>query len=91
MTKIRIVQIALSIATDPVNGYEEYSEYLDDQGRVWYRVTQGKDTAGNYITKWVQLDLPEEPEEPTPPSNKSHYICYGPSYEDDSKLDGASV
>lgn len=67
MTKIKIVQMTLAVASDSVNGFEERSEYLDDQGRVWYqdghRETLPGDTDPTWITEWKQLELPDEPTE----------------------------
>lgn len=66
MAKVKIVQIALALSESESN-----SEYLDDKGRVWYQIRQLKPgvdagkvkTAEDYEIVWVQLDLPDEPED----------------------------
>lgn len=56
MSKVKIVQISVTS-----NETDTYSEYLDDQGRVWYQIREYQE--GNYKYVWKQLDLPEEPQD----------------------------
>lgn len=59
-TKIRVVQIA-----GASKGASCEFQYLDDKGRVWvYRRDVGYDRQGRIIddSKWLQIELPEEPE-----------------------------
>ena len=62
MSKVKIIQIA------KVSGDRETSsEYLDDQGRVWYQtgrwVTKDGEADRTWVTEWHQLDLPDVPQE----------------------------
>lgn len=66
MAKIRVVQIAITL--DPDNN--EYAQYVDTAGRVWFREGKYVYPPGasdrikdrKWVTEWKQLELPEEPE-----------------------------
>lgn len=70
MPKVKIVQIAIAVATDSVNGAEDRAEYLDDQGRVWYQVPIYEEIPPEVSSinkrfshyEWKQVELPDEPE-----------------------------
>ena len=65
--KVKIVQIAKGYNPDG----DDTTEYLDDKGRIWYQVChweegavavdQGVEHTREYVTEWLQLELPEEP------------------------------
>ncbi len=72
MAKVKIVQIAVALASDSVNGGEERQLFLDDKGRVWYPHAVpdedkceydelGRRTKSVYKDAWSQLELPDEP------------------------------
>jgi hypothetical protein len=59
-SKIKVVQVA--------HDHDLGTLYLDDKGRIWYRVikTYGeRPTLPETVVQWEQLDLPEEPATPT--------------------------
>lgn len=60
MSKVKLVQIA--------NVGDEYpTEYLDNEGRLWFREYVKEDTDPNFGVpvrghyEWRQIELPEEP------------------------------
>lgn len=64
MSKVRIVQIAYM-------GDDGRTEYLDNQGRIWYDDginvvdhdhSTSTDVRYKWQPKWKQVELPEEPE-----------------------------
>lgn len=64
MSKVRIVQISACFDNDGNSG----SEYLDDEGRVWYMSGRwekdGKpsnEEGRQWVNTWFQLDLPDDP------------------------------
>lgn len=64
MSKIKVVQIAKGYDPDG----SENTEYLDDQGRVWYATghwhypNENSSDGRVWVTDWKQLELPDEPE-----------------------------
>lgn len=61
MSKVKIVQIALSESEDTSR-----AEYLDDKGRVWYDggrvvIDDAHPSTRRWQSEWKQLELPDEP------------------------------
>jgi folate-binding Fe-S cluster repair protein YgfZ len=61
MSKVKIVQIALTSAADGAGGADIYGEYLDDKGRVWYQARVKDEPTDAFYLQWRQLELPDEP------------------------------
>ncbi len=72
MAKVKIVHIAIALASDSVNGGEERALFLDDKGRIWYEQSvrdedkceyneSGTLTKSVYKTVWQQMESPDEP------------------------------
>lgn len=68
MAKIKVVQIAITMSSGLDGSTDQYAEYLDDQGRVWYQEQKWTYPEGStrredrtLTTEWKQLELPDEP------------------------------
>jgi hypothetical protein len=69
MSKIKIVQIALTATCDVSGDRIETAEYLDDEGRVWYQdghwENYDNETDHKWVVEWKQVELPDESLTPT--------------------------
>lgn len=68
MAKIIVVQVAITTAVGMDGSVDQYAEYLDNEGRVWYQEQKWVYPEGStrredrkLETEWKQLDLPEDP------------------------------
>lgn len=68
MASIKVTQIAITTAVGMDGSVDQYAEYLDDQGRVWYQEQKWVYPEGStkredrkLETEWKRLELPDEP------------------------------
>lgn len=68
MSAIKVVQIAITMSSSLDGSTDQYAEYLDDKGRVWYQEQKWVYPEGStrredrkLETEWKQVELPEEP------------------------------